>query len=42
MMEVLYSRLEQKELKGMDSKINRIYCNGSPQDGKELTKAITT
>ena len=42
LMEVMYSRLDQSELKGMDSRINSIYCDGNPKDGKELTKTITT
>ncbi len=42
LVELMYSRLHQSELKGLDSRINSVYCGGKPVDGKELTKTVTT
>ncbi|KAI6646753.1 DNA-dependent protein kinase catalytic subunit [Oopsacas minuta] len=40
-IEKLYIRLPCNDLSSMDSKLNTLYCNGTPKNGKELTQAAT-
>ena len=40
-IEKLYSRLPCSDVSSLDSKLNSLYCNGTPKSGKELTQTVT-
>jgi hypothetical protein len=41
MMEAMYSRLGKDDVVGMQSNINKVFSDGSPQTGKELTSFVS-
>ncbi|KAK3580733.1 hypothetical protein CHS0354_005741 [Potamilus streckersoni] len=41
LLEVLYTRLSKEELTGNDSAVNKAFCDGTVQTGKELTQYIS-
>lgn len=41
LIEILYGRGTREELNAKESAINKSFCNGNPQTGKELTQEVT-